>query len=183
MGGTGTGKSTLVNRLIGSTVTAASYRRTFTTGPVAIVRHLVDLPKNWLGTEHITADGNQPPRGQTGAVVVVETAEQNSQLPTPLVDTPDLDGDQPTNHAQADRAFRWAHRIIFVATPEKYQMTELIPYYRLARRYDLSALFVMNKCEEAAVLEDYRRQLADRSWPDAKVFAVPRDDAGVRAVC
>ena len=173
LGGTGTGKSTLVNRLVGSTVTAASFRRTFTSGPVAVVNHEDDLPKDWLGVEHVSATADETPRGQTGAVVVVV----NPQAPTTLVDTPDLDGDQPTNHAQADRAFRWAHRIIFVVTPEKYQMTELIPYYRLALRYELSALFVMNKCEESAVLDDFLRQLADRNWPDAHVFAIPRDDA------
>src|SRR5690349_17700546 len=38
IGGTGTGKSTLVNRLLGRAVSAASFRRTFTAGPVAIVR-------------------------------------------------------------------------------------------------------------------------------------------------
>src|SRR5690606_18298558 len=38
-------------------------------------------------------------------------------------------------------------------------------------------LFVMNKCEETAVLEDFARQLAERDWADGLVFAVPRDDA------
>jgi len=94
------------------------------------------------------------------------------------VDTPDLDGDQPLHHAEADRAFRWAQALVFLVTPEKYQMTELLPYYRLARRYALPAVFVMNKCEEPAVLEDYRRQLAEREWANAGVYAVARDDAG-----
>jgi hypothetical protein len=173
VGGTGTGKSTLVNRLVGSIVTAASFRRTFTSGPVAVVQNEEDLPKDWLGVEHIHPTPGEPPRGQTGAVVVVI----DPQSPTTLIDTPDLDGDQPANHAQADRAFRWAHRILFAVTPEKYQMTELIPYYRLALRYEMPAMFVMNKCEEPAVLDDFLRQLAERGWPDAHVFAVPRDDA------
>ena len=173
LGGTGTGKSTLVNRIVGHAVTAASFRRTFTTGPVAVISTAHDLPDQWLGAAHIPAPPGEPPRGQTGAVMVVV----DSQSPLTLIDTPDLDGDQPTNHAQADRAFRWAQRIIFVVTPEKYQMTELIPYYRLAHRYEIPSLFVMNKCEEPAVLDDFLRQLAERNWPDAEVFAVPRDDA------
>ena len=49
------------------------------------------------------------------------------------MDTPDLDGDQPAHHAQADRVFRWAEGLVFLVSPEKYQMTELLPYYRLAR--------------------------------------------------
>ena len=68
--------------------------------------------------------------------------------------------------------------MLFLVTPEKYQMTELLPYYRLAARYTVPTLFVMNKCEEQAVVEDFRRQLAGRDWPDAAVFVVPRDDAG-----
>src|SRR4029079_14410367 len=36
LGGTGTGKSTLLNRLLGADVTATSFRRTFTAGPIAV---------------------------------------------------------------------------------------------------------------------------------------------------
>jgi hypothetical protein len=175
LGGTGTGKSTLVNRLVGAAVTAASFRRTFTSGAVAVVTDPADLPAGWLGVDHIiAAPDDAPPRGQAGALVVVRA---DPPPPGVLIDTPDLDGDQPVNHAQADRAFRWAQRMVFVVTPEKYQMTELLPYYRLARRYALPALFVMNKCEEPDVLNDFRTQLAGRDWQDASIFVIPRDDA------
>src|SRR5665213_1585226 len=64
-------------------------------------------------------------------------------------------------------------------------MTELLPYYRLAARYEIPSLFVMNKCEEQAVVEDYRQQVASNLAPGAisrpassvQVFAVPRDDS------
>ena len=178
LGGTGTGKSTLVNRLVGATVTAASFRRTFTTGPVAVVGGERELPGGWLGVPHVsgpTPDG-KPPRGRTGELVVAAAGGQ-ADAPTPIVDTPDLDGDQPANHAQADRAFRWADRAVFVVTPEKYQMTELLPYYRLAARYRLPTLFVMNKTEDAAPPADFARQLADREWPGVTPFVVARNDA------
>ncbi len=175
LGGTGTGKSTLVNRLVGSTVTAASFRRTFTSGPVAVVGEGIAIPPGWLGVEHVAATpGDAAPRGNPGTLVVVSADPPPS---VPLVDTPDLDGDQPANHAQADRAFRWADRVVFVTTPEKYQMTELLPYYRLAHRYAIPSLFVMNKCEEPAVFEDFRTQLTYRQWHSAEIFVVPRDDA------
>src|SRR5467141_1287128 len=75
---------------------------------------------------------------RAGALTIVARAELAAEAANPVVvDTPDLDGDQPAHHAQADRAFRWAQRIVFVVTPEKYQMTELLPYYRLARRYEV----------------------------------------------
>src|SRR6185295_2211992 len=81
------------------------------------------------------------------------------------------------HHAQADRVFRWAQAVVFLVTPEKYQMTELLPYYRLARRYAVPALFVMNKAEEQGVVDDFIKQLAEREWEDAQVFVIPRDDA------
>lgn len=172
LGGTGTGKSTLANRLLTETVTAASFRRTFTAGCVAMARSADDVPAGWLGVEHLMATA-LPARGTLDQLTIV--APSSSEVV--LVDTPDLDGDHAAHHAQADRAFRWATAIAFVVTPEKYQMTEVLPYYRLATRYGLPAAFVMNKAEEMAVVEDYRSLLAGRDWPDAKLFVVPRDDA------
>lgn len=179
LGGTGTGKSTLVNRLLGQSVTAASFRRTFTAGPVAVVADPKALPPDWLNVPHVVAH-DLPARGADGVLTVVPVGVQHSSFSI-LIDTPDLDGDTPAHPAQADRAFRWATACVFVVTPEKYQMTEVLPYYRLAARYGVPAAFVMNKCEEPAVLDDYRRLLAARDWPEAAVFAVPRDDAAYTA--
>src|SRR5687768_7444129 len=53
IGGTGTGKSTLVNRLLGANLSAASFRRTFTSGAVAIARRAADVPDGWLGIDHV----------------------------------------------------------------------------------------------------------------------------------
>lgn len=177
LGGTGTGKSTLVNRLVGADVSATSFRRTFTSGPVAVVSDPSRIPEAWLGVPHLAVNPAElPARGQVGRLTVVSLPCALTERVV-LVDTPDLDGDQPAHLAEADRVFRWAQAALFVVTPEKYQMTELLPYYRLARRYGVPARFVMNKTEEAAVLEDFRDMLARREWPDAEIFAVPRDDA------
>ncbi len=175
LGGTGTGKSTLVNRLLEATVSATSLRRTFTAGAIAVARSAADVPQGWLGLPcEIKHDGAQ--RGETGLLVIVELDRPLTGAIS-LIDTPDLDGDQPAHQAEADRVFRWAHAVLFLVTPEKYQMTELLPYYRLAHRYSLPTVFVMNKCEGEEILEDFRRQLEQREWPDARVFAIPRDDA------
>lgn len=172
LGGTGTGKSTLVNRLLNRDVTAASFRRTFTAGAVAVVSAESKLPADWLGVTHGVIDAAAlPARGQADQLAVVELDAELTRKIT-LIDTPDLDGDQPAHHAQADRVFRWADAIVFLVTPEKYQMTELVPYYRLARRYALPNLLAMNKVEQQAVVDDYQtRQGAP------VVYAIPRDDA------
>jgi len=176
LGGTGTGKSTLVNRILEANLSAVSFRRTFTAGPVAIAKIASEVPRNWLGLPHAAAQPvDLPARGRADSLLIVETTHDVLNRVV-LVDTPDLDGDQPVHHAQADRAFRWAEGIIFLVSPEKYQMTELLPYYRLARRYALPAIFVMNKCETAEMLEDYR-QLVSADGAEATVYAVARDDA------
>jgi hypothetical protein len=173
LGGTGTGKSTLLNRLLGSNLAATSFRRTFTAGPIAVTSQRSHVPEGWLGIPHETPETSQlPARGRPDALMIITTPNALTQRIT-LIDTPDLDGDQPAHHAQADRVFRWADVALFLVTPEKYQMTELLPYYRLADRYGLGALYVMNKAEEQAVVDDYAAQVESR-----QVFALPRDDAG-----
>ena len=177
VGGTGTGKSTLVNRLIGADVTATSFRRTFTAGAVAVAESAGAVPEHWLGLDPVFPSASElPARGTPEVLAVVPHPSPLTQRIT-LVDTPDLDGDQPLHHAQADRVFRWAQAILSLVTPEKYQMTELVPYYRMAARYGLPTIFVMNKVEEQIVVDDYARVIAQFSGadPTPKIFALPRD--------
>jgi hypothetical protein len=183
LGGTGTGKSTLVNRLCdvpdygSASLTATSFRRTFTSGPVAISAAAGAIPSGWLGLPHVQVESAAlPARGRADQLLIaVHSSSLTSQVS--LVDTPDLDGDTPDHHLQADRVFRWCEAVLFVTTPEKYQMTELLGYYRLAARYGVPALYVMNKVDDQAASDDWHRQLAD-SGLDAGVFVVSRDDAG-----
>jgi hypothetical protein len=183
LGGTGTGKSTLINRLLDADVTAASFRRTFTAGAIAIAAARHNVPRDWLAVEHVAAP-SLTAKGEADRLIVVAHESDLTRRAT-LVDTPDLDGDQPRHHAQAERAFRWAEAIVFLVTPEKYQMPELVPYYRLARRYAIPAMHVMNKVEQQPVVDDYRMRLGDGSGGVGgggaialpHVYAIPRDDA------
>jgi hypothetical protein len=177
IGGTGTGKSTIVNRLLDSNCSATSFRRTFTTGAVAVAQYARSIPSGWLGIEHsIASDDQLPARGQPDRLVIA-TVDSDLTRNITLVDTPDLDGDQPAHHAQADRAFRWAQAAVFLVTPEKYQMTELLPYYRLARRYAIPVIFAMNKCDDDHARSDWSQLLIENGFAGRRVFAIPRDDA------
>lgn len=188
LGGTGTGKSTVLNRILGQTISATSYRRTYTAGAVAVAGSAGGLPAGWLGIEQQPAAWSDlPARGKVGVLLLV-TLDNDLTGRLTLVDTPDLDGDTPTHHAEADRAFRWADAVLFLVTPEKYQMTEMLPYYRLAARYALPTIYVMNKCEQQAIADDYasllRAQVSSLAadyrggFDQWKVFVIPRDDAG-----
>jgi hypothetical protein len=178
LGGTGTGKSTLVNRLLDDQLSATSFRRTFTAGAVAVARAINVVPQNWLNLQaNPIAREQLPARGTPDSLAIVCSDHPLTARAT-IVDTPDLDGDNPAHHGQADRAFRWSETVLFLVTPEKYQMTELLPYYKLAQRYAIAAMYVMNKAEEQAVVDDYARQLEARGVSGARVFAIARDDAG-----
>src|SRR3954462_865861 len=88
LGGTGTGKSTLVNRLLEANVTATSFRRTFTSGAVAIAADAKNLPREWLSIEHrVVSDVEIPARGQVDALAVVKEERELTKKIT-LVDTP-----------------------------------------------------------------------------------------------
>ena len=169
IGGTGTGKSTLVNRLIGSEVTATSFRRTFTAGPVYIAKS--NIPTGFAQLTVHPAN-ELPAKGDTQKLVYVAF-----DTTLRLIDTPDIDGELVGHHALADRIFRWADAVIFLVTPEKYQMTELQPYYRIAQRYALPALYVMNKADDENAAVEYEQLLTRAGINHATVLAVARDDA------
>lgn len=179
LGGTGTGKSTLTNRLlqtVDAPVTASSFRRTFTAGPVAIVGSPGVLPTGWLGLTHDVA-ASLPARGEFARVVIAERPGPSLLESLTLVDTPDVDGDVPDHHALADRAFRWASAVLFLVSPEKYQMTELLPYFKLADRYGVPATYAMNKAEDPGPVDDFAQQLRTTLGRQVEVYAIPRDDS------
>lgn len=173
VGGTGTGKSTLVNRLVGTDVSATSYRRTFTAGPIAIGHDA--LPSEFGGLIHVPAP-ETPAQGRPDRITFIP-APPSFHHRLILIDTPDIDGELAEHHAVTDRIFRWVDGVIFLVSPEKYQMPELQPYYRLATRYGMGTWFVMNKADNPSVVEDYRQLLSREGISQAPVFALPRDDS------
>ena len=177
LGGTGAGKSTLVNKLAATPerpVTATSFRRTFTSGCVAVAPDDTAVAKAWLGVPHKTADAaSGPPRGVADMLTIVVDSRVPGEVV--LVDTPDLDGDLPEHHRQADRAFRWAQAVVLVATPEKYQLPEIGAYSNLARRYGVPRIFVLNKADDLDAPRDWAEQLVASGEAEPDVRIVPRD--------
>jgi hypothetical protein len=62
LGGTGTGKSTILNRLVRQDLSAANFRRTFTAGAIAVPWRRVNVPRDWLGVQQATLDAEHLPR-------------------------------------------------------------------------------------------------------------------------
>ena len=107
LGATGSGKSSLTNALTGTEVTRTARIRPTTTRPIAVVpdtaagaTELLD----WLAIDQrVRVDGSWVP-GET----------------TVLVDLPDIDSDEPSHRAIAERMAGKVDVLVWVLDPEKY---------------------------------------------------------------
>lgn len=156
-GGTGVGKSSLLNAIAGTEVSRAAARRPTTSEPVAWVpraarAELAPLLE-WLGVREIRE--HDDPRAFGVAIL----------------DLPDFDSIAPAHRAAVDELLPRVDAVVWVADPEKYRdailhddyMRKWIP--RLARQ-----LVVMNKSDRLR-LEDadhIRRDLAAALPPAAE---------------
>lgn len=159
-GGTGVGKSSLLNAIAGSTVSRAAARRPTTSEPLAWVpraarAELAPLLE-WLSVRDVRE--HDDPRASGVAIV----------------DLPDLDSIAPEHRARVDELLPRVDAVIWVADPEKYRDAILHDDYmrrwmpRLARQ-----LVVVNKSDRLSPEdgERIRRDLA-AALPSATAGAV-----------
>jgi hypothetical protein len=145
-GGTGVGKSSLLNAIAGTEVSRAGARRPTTSAPVAWVpADQVDDAApllDWLGGAELRA------RDSAGPAVAV-------------LDLPDLDSVEPAHAARVDAVLPRVDAVLWVTDPEKYQDAVLHDAYlrRWASRLGRQAL-VINKADRLG-LDDARRVRAD----------------------
>jgi GTP-binding protein EngB required for normal cell division len=146
-GGTGVGKSSLLNALAGGQVSPAGVRRPTTGQPVAWIptAYRSDLAQvlDWLGVTEIREHDDPRP----GAVAVL--------------DLPDLDSIAPEHRARVDELLPRLDAVAWVADPEKYQDALLHDEYlrRWAPRLDRQ-LIVLNKSDRVGH-DDAERLRAD----------------------
>ncbi|HEU4673086.1 MAG TPA: GTPase [Candidatus Limnocylindrales bacterium] len=178
VGGTGVGKSTLLNGLAGEAVSTASVRRPTTGRPVAWIptgsRDALDGLLDWLGVgevvEHAGLDGDG-----TGA--------GDDPLPSVAVlDLPDIDSLEPAHRARVEEILPRVDAVAWVTDPEKYADAVLHDEFlrswlgRLGRQ-----VVILNKTDRLVdhdadrVVADLRRdtaRIAGRSsTPDVLVTA------------
>lgn len=163
LGGTGAGKSSLVNALSGGEVVTAGVRRPTTNEPCAV------LPVG------------RAPRELLGWLGVARRVEAPRALPgdTVVIDMPDIDSIE-TGHADiAERLAMRVDALVVVVNPQKYADARLHDEWLARLRSSHASVTVVlthidtvGAAEREAIERDLRRLLSERGMQDATVLSV-----------
>ncbi|HET7473108.1 MAG TPA: GTPase, partial [Candidatus Limnocylindrales bacterium] len=111
VGGTGVGKSTLLNALAGREVSTASARRPTTNAPVAWLPDGGDEDGLAEVLDWLDVPTSARVRGGDGAA---------GERPPTILDLPDLDSIEPGHRARVDELLPRVDAVVWVTDPEKY---------------------------------------------------------------
>jgi len=161
-GGTGVGKSTLINALAGSAIAGTSETRPTTTR-LQVYHH-----------REVTEGGLPKDLGSDALFVAHERAELRRKI---LVDTPDLDSFVIGHRATTRRLLQGAGLVLYVFSPEKYLEERTWSVLREEQRFSASAA-VLNKvdrvppAEVERLTEDLRARFASIGLDEIRIFRV-----------
>ncbi len=177
-GSTGSGKSTLVNRLVGTPVTTPGVLRPTTRHPV-LAHNPADA--DWFASDHILPRLPRITGGNALAgiddvfglrLVAVDTVPAGIGL----LDAPDLDSVSQTNREMAGMLMAAADLWFFVTTASRY--ADAVPWaaLRAAVTRNAAVVIVLNRVPPEALAEvtaHVRQMLADESLGTAPLFVIP----------
>ncbi|MDK7271264.1 MULTISPECIES: dynamin family protein [Actinotignum] len=151
-GATGSGKSSLLNAIVGQEVAGVAATRPATRAPLGVSgRHASDV-LDWLGVHE--------------RKVLLQLAPDTTANLV-LVDLPDIDSTAETHRAQAERIIARADVVIWVLDPQKYADAVVHEDFLAAMgEYHSSLLIVINQvdrlgaADEQAIVADLGRILA-----------------------
>ena len=163
MGGTGVGKSTLLNALAGAAIARSGLTRPTTHVPT--VYHHRDVEMRRLDQVFANCHSVSHERDELRQVV--------------LIDTPDIDGSERENHQRVQDMLPVADAVLFVGSQEKYHDREGWNLL-LAHRGQRGFAFVLNKWDRClAALEeetgsvpdqDFRKSLSEAGFREPLLF-------------
>jgi hypothetical protein len=177
IGGTGTGKSTLFNALVGSSLSETGVERPKTGGALAFSHKSIalesDFPFASMGIQRLSID-QLPPAAHSGnpdhLLVLAHSVDPFRHLV--IVDTPDLDSVELKNRQTVEDLQLLADVVIFVASQEKY--ADEVPFRLLSRLHlgEKPYFLLLNKAQDGLTAEEVLEVLhrqgvgvgVDRFW-------------------
>ena len=163
-GGTGVGKSSVLNALAGSAVST-----------VRAVRPTTDQPLAWVGEAR--RDELAPLLEWIGVRQVTEHAD-DSLSGVAILDLPDVDSVRTEHRATVDALLPRIDAVAWVMDPEKYDDERLHAYLRGMAPHAERLRFVLNKADRLSpaqrdeLAEDVRRRLSESGIGAARVDVV-----------
>ncbi|MGV8912971.1 MAG: dynamin family protein [Rhodoglobus sp.] len=187
-GSTGSGKSTIVNALVGVATTRAGVIRPTTRQPI-LVHAPVDA--GWFASDRIlpglarvrgrisaagtpaSSAGDAPEESRIGELMLLEHESVPRSLA--IIDAPDIDSVANENRALATQLLAAADLWLFVTTANRY--ADAVPWRLLesAAARSITVGIVLNRVPPGALVEilpDLHTMLADRGLTDAPVFSI-----------
>lgn len=173
-GSTGAGKSTLVNSLVGRTVSTAGVLRPTTTTPI-LVCHPVDL--GWFeGNRILPGLPRQTGAPATGSRALHLVVDPDVPEGIALLDAPDVDSVVEANRELAAQLLVAADLWLFVTTASRYADAVPWEFLRKARARSTALALVLNRVPQEgldAVPGHLAEMLRREGLGDAPVLTVP----------
>jgi hypothetical protein len=180
-GVTGSGKSTIVNTIVGHAVSRTGVIRPTTSNPVLIV-HPVDA--HWFTDDRILSDFVRVElEGAVTRLAASDTAarlqlvrDEDIPLGLALVDAPDIDSVSARNRAIADALLDTADVWLWCTSAAKYADEESMRYLARAAERRTALAVALTRVEPEYVEEltsDFETKLVDHAALEPELFIVP----------
>jgi dynamin family protein len=181
-GSTGAGKSTLVNSLIGSRVTAPGVLRPTTRSPV-LVHHPDDA--TWFGQDRLLPDLERVHHSTDDPDALQLVPSEALPRGLAILDAPDVDSVEERNRLLAAQLLAAADLWLFVTSAARYADQVPWGFLKQAAERSTSVAIVLDRTPDEAtqtVSTHLARMLASRGLKDSPLFVVAEgkvDDEGL----
>lgn len=180
IGGTGTGKSTIFNALLGESLSEAGVERPKTCGPLLYAHRQAPIEQDFpfpdmdIGHFPPEAVSSLPHAGASGRLLVLEH-EREELAHAAIVDTPDLDSLELKNRSMVEDLYLLADVVVFVTSQEKYADDVPFQFLLRIRQEEKPCFFIFNKAEAMLEREEVKAALRAQgiTMPEDRLWILP----------
>ncbi|WP_257159273.1 dynamin family protein [Corynebacterium cystitidis] len=175
-GSTGSGKSTLVNAIVGKRVTTAGVIHPTTRQPVLVTN---PADQEWFNSPHVLpglAREQGAPAANAEATSLRLATTDSLDQGLALLDAPDFDSIDDKNRALASQLLAAADLWVFVTTPARYADQLVWDFLHDAAGRNIEVIVILNRVDEDSmqtVPDDLRRMMEEAGLGESTMFVVP----------